>query len=98
MIYFFHGPHGPVEVDYRVQDGTLPTFGKWKHPNQQHWHDVRAEAFKRDCGRCVTCNESENLNVHHRTYLRWGCELVEDVTTLCRGCHVVFHNERKLAA
>jgi hypothetical protein len=31
------------------------------------------------------------LNVHHRTYERRGCELPDDVITLCRKCHERHH-------
>lgn len=41
--------------------------------------------------RCRTCFAPEAtgapLEVHHRTYLRFGHELVGDLTALCRDCH-----------
>jgi hypothetical protein len=42
--------------------------------------------------RCRTCNasaEEAELQVHHRTYERFGRELQGDLTTLCADCHVV---------
>jgi hypothetical protein len=42
--------------------------------------------------RCRICNrgrEEVRLEVHHRTYRNFGCELVGDLTTLCGDCHVV---------
>lgn len=81
-----------------VQDNTLPLrYGKWRHPNPQHWHNIRKAALERDGYRCVTCNSTEGLNCHHRTYERWGREWLEDVSTLCRECHEVFHEERRAA-
>lgn len=95
MSYFFHGPFGLVEIDYRMQDDLLPLrYGRWRHPNPQHWYDIRAQALARDGHRCVMCNDSGCLNVHHRTYERWGCEWLEDVTTLCSSCHLHFHGGR----
>ena len=51
--------------------------------------------------RCRICNDGRSttiLHVHHRTYERLGCELVEDLTTLCEECHdVVTVSERRRA-
>ncbi len=41
--------------------------------------------------RCRTCfdgaPDGASLEVHHRTYARFGCELVGDLTALCTPCH-----------
>jgi 5-methylcytosine-specific restriction endonuclease McrA len=37
--------------------------------------------------RCRLCNSNSELEVHHRTYERFGHEDAGDLTTLCRGCH-----------
>ena len=37
--------------------------------------------------KCSICGETENLNVHHLTYARVGCEKLSDLEVLCRGCH-----------
>jgi 5-methylcytosine-specific restriction endonuclease McrA len=55
------------------------------------WRAVRERALMRDGHRCRLCNAPDNLNVHHRTYARRGDESLEDLTTLCRGCHEHFH-------
>lgn len=43
--------------------------------------------------RCRTCFAADlddaRLEVHHRTYERFGHELVGDLTALCRECHRV---------
>jgi 5-methylcytosine-specific restriction endonuclease McrA len=47
--------------------------------------ELKAASF-----RCRTCNASADdvqLEVHHRTYERLGCEKVEDLTALCPECH-----------
>jgi hypothetical protein len=41
--------------------------------------------------RCRVCNRGPDevrLEVHHRTYENFGCELASDLTTLCADCHV----------
>jgi 5-methylcytosine-specific restriction endonuclease McrA len=37
------------------------------------------------------CNATTSLDVHHRTYERFGHEDVDDLTVLCRTCHDLFH-------
>lgn len=46
--------------------------------------------------KCQTCNSDSRLQVHHRTYERRGCELDEDLTVLCAGCHKLFHERSTL--
>lgn len=60
---------------------------KVDHPNIKHWEKVRSKAISRDGGRCQTCYSSENLEAHHRTYMRFGNEVIDDVITLCKECH-----------
>ncbi len=41
-------------------------------------------------GRCRICNAGSTaatLTVHHRCYDNLGCELVDDLTTVCVECH-----------
>lgn len=40
---------------------------------------------------CQLCNSKDNLQVHHRTYKRLGYEDMEDLTLLCKECHMKFH-------
>lgn len=53
------------------------------------WKIFAAQVRARDGNRCVTCDSdnSERLEVHHRTYERLGCENLSDCYTLCRACH-----------
>lgn len=57
-----------------------------EHPNPKHWEEVRNAALARDGG-CRLCGDTSRLEVHHRSYERWGRELPSDLTTLCRDCH-----------
>ena len=97
-MYFVWGPHGRIEVDYTMADAITPRLRGRKHPRPQHWHDLRQRALRRDRHRCTACNSRQNLEVHHRTYERWGRERLSDVYTLCHACHQTFHQERRLAA
>lgn len=54
-------------------------------PNPKHWNKIKDEVLERD-KRCRTCASDENLETHHITYERFGEELLEDLTVLCRPC------------
>jgi hypothetical protein len=53
-------------------------------------HDPREPIQRSITGGLVFTMRAE-LNVHHRTYERRGCELPDDVITLCRECHERHH-------
>lgn len=62
---------------------------------------ARLAELKAACFRCRLCNASADdtqLEVHHRTYERLGCEKVEDLTALCSQCHrsVTAESRRRL--
>lgn len=40
---------------------------------------------------CYCCQSQSDLNIHHVTYGRLGCEEPEDVVTVCGECHVEIH-------
>lgn len=63
----------------------------------EHWQNVRSSALKRARFRCQVCCSGQRLQVHHRTYVRRGEELPEDLTVLCSKCHGVFHETSELA-
>lgn len=62
-----------------------------------HWQRKRAAAIQRAGNRCQFCNTAGRLEVHHRTYERLGRERDGDLVVLCRECHGVLHQYRRLA-
>ena len=40
---------------------------------------------------CEFCYGYENLNLHHRTYKRIGCERLDDLVIVCKECHYHIH-------
>ncbi len=65
-----------------------------RHVQSSAWRDsaARREELRLSGGRCRLCGRGApavRIEVHHRTYARFGHERVEDLTTLCRECHVV---------
>jgi 5-methylcytosine-specific restriction endonuclease McrA len=65
------------------------------------WRETRAAALKRDRYRCTKCGANGKktdwlgrrnpLQVHHKSYAHVGRELDEELTVLCRACHMKKH-------
>lgn len=55
------------------------------------WRDLRQRTLSRDNHRCRVCNGTTRLQAHHRYYRGWFQERDEDMTTLCKRCHSLFH-------
>jgi 5-methylcytosine-specific restriction endonuclease McrA len=66
--------------------------------NSAEWQRKRRQALERAGDRCQVCNKDRGLDVHHRTYERFGSERLDDLTVLCRACHSLFHETRKARA
>jgi hypothetical protein len=52
-----------------------------------HWRSLRAWALERAGNRCQLCGSAKELEVHHNTYERLGCEWPSDLVVLCDPCH-----------
>jgi hypothetical protein len=48
--------------------------------------ELRAAGHR--CRLCFASGGETRLEVHHRTYRNFRCELAEDLTTLCHDCHL----------
>jgi len=55
------------------------------------WRRQRQIALASAGGRCQVCNSPDDLDVHHRTYERFGAEWPGDLTVLCATCHQLYH-------
>jgi len=60
----------------------------------QKWQDLRKAVLKRDKYQCQLCNSKKDLQVHHKTYDRFGYENLDDLITLCKVCHEKHHDEK----
>lgn len=60
------------------------------------WRTRREVAIRKAGGRCQVCNREGRLDVHHRTYIRFGAEMEDDLTVLCRTCHSLFSENGRL--
>ncbi len=58
------------------------------------WKKKRRERLQYANNQCERCQEpltERTAEVHHRTYARFGNELLEDLEALCRPCHRRHH-------
>ncbi len=55
------------------------------------WRSRRNRVLLRAGNRCELCSTTGQLEVHHRSYVRYGEELLGDLIALCRRCHRRFH-------
>jgi hypothetical protein len=55
------------------------------------WRITRNRALKIARYTCQRCGARRNVQVHHRTYERLGCEVDGDLEVLCRDCHEGHH-------
>jgi DNA-binding transcriptional ArsR family regulator len=75
----------------RLSDDYLEYLGS------PEWAVLRRAVLRRDGYACRVCNSKAQLDAHHRTYQRFGHEYLADLTTLCRPCHDVFHEAKRLS-
>lgn len=61
-----------------------------------HWENLRQERFKIDSQRCVSCGSGSNIQGHHIKYRDdYATCTVDDIVTLCFGCHDYMHQTMK---
>jgi hypothetical protein len=61
-----------------------------RYIRSSQWKEKRDMRLAIDGHRCVRCGVSdERLEVHHKTYERFGAEEIADLETLCVRCHDV---------
>ena len=61
------------------------------------WRERRRRHLLSAGNACQVCNATGvELHVHHRTYERLGEERYQDLIVLCRQCHQVFHDNRRI--
>lgn len=55
-----------------------------------HWFDVRRAYRESDLPQRCMCGADE-VQLHHKTYERLGCENLTDLVPLCATCHKMIH-------
>ncbi|MGL5752631.1 MAG: HNH endonuclease [Paraclostridium sp.] len=58
------------------------------------WKEIKNLVLKRDGNKCIKCGSSNNLQIHHTTYVNIfnESENLDDLITLCSKCHMEEHN------
>lgn len=75
-----------------LRQGARPDRAEYDaYLHSQAWRNRRLAAIEAAGGRCQLCNSPDNLEAHHRTYVRFGRELPGDLTVLCGECHQLYH-------
>ena len=63
------------------------------------WKQARKAAKDRDDWRCRECGKAGVLEVHHIKHVRnGGLDDLDNLKTLCRGCHILKHRRTKSKA
>lgn len=57
------------------------------------WKRRRKKALRRARFHCTRCEQTRELQVHHLSYARLGCEKDEDLIVLCDECHQSEHGD-----
>lgn len=68
----------------------------WQHAYttyiaSKEWAEKRARLFKLRGRACEQCASVDDLEVHHKTYERFGDEDDDDLCVLCEECHEKEH-------
>lgn len=59
------------------------------------WKNKRLQLFKIKGRKCEVCGSTKKIDVHHKHYERLTCELLSDLSVLCRSCHEKEHSNLK---
>ena len=92
----------------RRNDNALPPSKYYEYIQSEAWKRKRRSFFSsklyntyptgKRAGKfvCYHCGVDGNLHLHHRTYKRLGCELINvDLIPLCVECHSKVHRRIK---
>lgn len=86
------GLHKPLSTSSsrRRRSVTATEYASYIRSDAWRTAPARLAELLASGGRCRICNAGSTaaiLTVHHRCYDRLGCELADDLTTLCGECH-----------
>lgn len=64
--------------------------------NSLEWREKRTEVAERAKYKCHRCGKKiySGYHIHHKTYVRFGHELLSDLEFLCPDCHTKLHENR----
>ena len=72
----------------------LPSVREYRaYLKTARWRAMRHWALELHGDECAQCGESENLQIHHKTYANLFKEMPDDLEVLCSGCHRTAHED-----
>lgn len=81
-----------AELEARQAYRTVERWGYKSYIQSPEWKARRDRVVAVYGGRCYCCSEqTQFLDVHHRTYRRLGKERPDDLVPVCRRCHQLIH-------
>lgn len=77
---------------YQLNPSQATSYQKYLQGD--HWQALRKQRLKLDKYRCQLCHTKGRMHVHHKHY-KGGIyqTTVEDLITLCEGCHKHHHSK-----
>ena len=79
---------------YRKRNGYLRSRGitYQEYLKSDHWKNIRRRYFRSKLYKgCYICGSRTNIQIHHKTYKRFGREWLNDLLALCTDCHKEVH-------
>lgn len=73
-----------------------PKFRSYKdYINSPEWKDLKVKIGNLRGYKCEICSNTQNLQLHHKTYANLYDEPLEDLQLVCGGCHTNIHEGYK---
>lgn len=64
--------------------------------SRPEWYDLRRTAFTRDSNKCRNCGKESDLEAHHIVPIEaGGTNVLSNIATLCRDCHLKAHRNKR---
>ena len=82
-----------VDLDFKVIEKNYKNQSSFyeKYIMSNEWKAIRNQVLNRDNNLCQGCLACKATEVHHKTYKRLGNELLLDLISVCRNCHIRLH-------
>ncbi len=78
------------------QEKKLSQFQYSQYLKTKHWKKIKKRILLRARFACELCQSPLlPIHIHHKTYVRRGKELDEDLIALCKKCHWKQHLDKK---
>lgn len=82
---------GPSTIVARLRDLGYPPGSKYAdYLASEHWQEVKRRYANSAVPQRCACGKQRHA-LHHKTYVRLGCEELTDLQPVCRACHALLH-------